>query len=120
MQSSRIMNRWLVVGGAILIQLCLGALYAWSVFTPSLRSDPFNFTATQTQAIFSVGLATFAFVMILAGRWQQKFGPRPVSIAGGLVLGFGYILASIVGTSFSGYGKNAPQQMESLRYRTAI
>jgi OFA family oxalate/formate antiporter-like MFS transporter len=35
--SEKIMNRWMVVIGAILIQLCLGAIYAWSVFTPHLN-----------------------------------------------------------------------------------
>ncbi len=102
MENEKVMNRWLVVVGAILIQLCLGAIYAWSVFTPSLKADPFNFSATQTQAIFSVGLAAFAFVMILAGRWQQQIGPKPVAMLGGLVLGLGYILAKFVGTSFIG------------------
>jgi OFA family oxalate/formate antiporter-like MFS transporter len=96
------MNRWLVVAGAILIQLSLGAIYAWSVFTPSLRIDPFNFSATQTQAIFSVGLASFAFMTILAGRWQQKLGPQPVAMTGGIVLGLGYVLAKFVGGSFLG------------------
>ncbi len=96
------MNRWLVVVGAILIQLCLGAIYAWSVFTPSLKADPFNFSATQTQWIFSVGLATFAVVMVLAGKWQAKSGPLVVARAGGLILGLGYVLASFVGTSFPG------------------
>ena len=62
MSDGKTMNRWLVVLGAVLIQLCLGAIYAWSVFTPSLtdQAGPYQFTATQTQIIFSVGLATFA------------------------------------------------------------
>jgi OFA family oxalate/formate antiporter-like MFS transporter len=33
------MNRWIVVIGAVLIQLALGAIYAWSVFTPGLNAD---------------------------------------------------------------------------------
>jgi OFA family oxalate/formate antiporter-like MFS transporter len=37
MADAKVMNRWLVVVGAILIQLCLGAIYAWSVFTPALK-----------------------------------------------------------------------------------
>ena len=38
MTDKKIMNRWLVVLGAILIQLALGAIYAWSVFTPALTA----------------------------------------------------------------------------------
>ncbi|UCF04378.1 MAG: OFA family MFS transporter [bacterium] len=108
MTDQKVMNRWLVVVGALLIQLCLGAIYAWSVFTPYLKGatpDPvtqFNFTSTQTQAIFSVGLASFAVIMILAGRWQAKSGPRLVSFVGGVVLGLGYIIGSFVGKYFIG------------------
>ncbi len=103
MSDAKVMNRWLVVLGAILIQLCLGAIYAWSVFTPSLTKEPYNFTATQTQWIFGVGLASFALVMILAGRMQAKFPPRNIAALGGIVLGLGYIGARFVGTSFVGH-----------------
>ena len=95
-------NRWLVVLGAILIQLALGALYAWSVFTRIL-TDPeglYQFTATQTAWIFSAGLATFAVVMILAGRWLARVGPRRLTILGGLFLGLGFVLGGFFGTSF--------------------
>jgi OFA family oxalate/formate antiporter-like MFS transporter len=70
------------------------------VFTPELQKEPFNFTSTQTQTIFSVSLATFAIVMVLAGRWQAKSGPRIVALTGGAVLGAGYILAGLFGQSF--------------------
>ncbi len=103
MAEQKVLNRWLVVVGALLIQLCLGAIYAWSVFTPSLIAEPYNFTAAQTQLIFGVGLASFAVVMIIAGRMQAKFPPRNVAILGGLILGLGYILARFVGTSFIGH-----------------
>jgi len=103
MSEERIMNRWLVIVGAILIQLCLGAIYAWSVFTPRLIAEPYSFTATQTQLIFGVGLASFAVVMIIAGRMQAKFPPRNVAALGGIILGLGYVLARFVGTSFIGH-----------------
>jgi OFA family oxalate/formate antiporter-like MFS transporter len=95
-------NKWLVVVGAILIQLALGALYAWSVFTKIL-TDPegiYQFTATQTAWIFSAGLATFALVMVLAGRWQAKTGPRLMTILGGLLLGAGFVLGGLFGSTF--------------------
>lgn len=102
MKSDQTLNRWLVVIGAILIQLALGAFYSWSVFTKIL-TDPegiYRFSATQTAWIFSAGLATFAIVMVLAGRWQVRTGPRPLSILGGLLLGLGYVLGGFFGSSF--------------------
>ncbi|MBN1630035.1 MAG: OFA family MFS transporter [Thermoleophilia bacterium] len=106
MAEEKTMNRGLIVLGALVIQLCLGAIYAWSVFTPKLRAavaeGGFGFSATQTQAVFSVGLVTFAVVMVLAGRWQAKVGPRRVALSGGILLGLGYILAKFLGTTFIG------------------
>jgi OFA family oxalate/formate antiporter-like MFS transporter len=103
MTDQKVMNRWLVVVGAILIQLCLGAIYAWSAFTGKLTAEPFGFTKTQTQVIFSLGLLSFAVVMALvAGRWQKKVGPRLVALVGGIVLGVGYVIAGLSGSSFWG------------------
>ncbi|GAB6166044.1 OFA family MFS transporter [Thermostilla marina] len=102
MENGRLMNRWWVVVGAVVIQLCLGVIYAWSVFTPVLTEAPYSFTKVQTQVIFSVGLAVFALVMILGGQLQSKFPPRLVAIAGGVLLGAGYILAGVVGPSYYG------------------
>jgi OFA family oxalate/formate antiporter-like MFS transporter len=95
-------NRWLVVVGAVLIQLALGAIYAWSAFTQRL-TDPagqYRFSASEAAWVFSAGLVTFALVMILAGRWQCRIGPARLSAAGGLVLGAGYILGGLLGSSF--------------------
>ncbi|NLX35127.1 MAG: OFA family MFS transporter, partial [Chloroflexi bacterium] len=102
----RVRNRWWVVVGAILIQLCLGAIYAWSAFTNDLLQAPFYFSKTQTQTIFSVGLATFAIVMVLAGRWQARSGPRIVALTGGLVLGAGYLLAGLLKDALFGHFVN--------------
>src|SRR4030043_1124391 len=103
MNEQKVMNRWLVVVGGILIQLCLGAIYAWSAFTKKLTEAPFNFTKLQTQLVFCVGLATFAVVMaLIAGKWQKKAGPRIVAMTGGIVLGIGYLIAGFSGSSFAG------------------
>ncbi len=88
-------NRWLVVIGAILIQLCLGAIYAWSVFTPELTEA--GWSKEQTQWVFAAGLAFFAIVMVIAGRLLPKIGPRALAFAGGIVLGAGYLLAGLTG-----------------------
>jgi len=95
MSNEKVMNRSLVVVGAILIQLCLGAIYAWSVFTKPLAAS--GWSKTQTQAVFAAGLALFAIVMVIAGRLMPKLGPRKLAMAGGVVLGAGYALAGLLG-----------------------
>lgn len=102
MNGIKVTNRWLVVIGAILIQLALGAIYAWSVFTKLLTDVDgiYQFSAQQAAWVFSAGLATFAIVMVLAGKWQAKSGPTIVALTGGIVLGIGYMLGGLFGNSF--------------------
>ncbi len=95
----KVMNRNFVILGAILIQLALGAIYAWSVFTPSLTAA--GWTKTETQWVFSIGLASFAVFMVLSGKLMPKVGPQKLAIFGGLLLGASYLLAGIFdGTDF--------------------
>ncbi len=88
-------HRWLVAVGAIVIQLCLGSIYAWSVFTTPLQDE--GWSKLETQIVFSTGLATFAIVMVIAGRKLRTWGPRPLALAGGITLGVGYAVAAIGG-----------------------
>ena len=88
------LHRWRVVFGATLIQLCLGAIYAWSVFTPGLIEA--GWSKLQTQLVFSVGLASFALVMVWAGRKLPVWGPRRLVWTGGVVLGLGYVMAGLL------------------------
>ena len=89
------MNRGLVVVGAILIQLALGAIYAWSVFTPSLVAE--GWSKENTQWVFAIGLASFAIVMVFAGKKLNTWGPQKLAWIGGIVLGIGYLLAGLIG-----------------------
>ncbi len=88
-------NGIMVIVGALLIQLSLGAIYAWSVFAATLAQS--GWSTFETQWPFTAGLVTFALVMVFAGRKLYSFGPRKLSIAGGLILGAGYLLAGISG-----------------------
>jgi OFA family oxalate/formate antiporter-like MFS transporter len=95
MENQKVMNRGLVVVGAVLIQLALGAIYAWSVFTPSLTIE--GWAKADTQWVFAVGLATFAIFMIVAGKKMATWGPQKLTFLGGATLGLGYILAGLFG-----------------------
>jgi len=95
MQTDHSPNRWRVVLGSILIQLSLGAIYAWSVFTPALKTA--GWSKMDTQLVFAVGLLSFALVMVFAGRAITKWGPRKLAALGGVTLGSGYALAGVLG-----------------------
>ena len=97
MENQKVFNRGYVILGAILIQLALGAIYAWSVFTPSLKLA--GWSSENTQWVFAVGLASFALFMVFAGKKLKTWGPRTLSWLGGAILGLGYILAGILGGS---------------------
>jgi OFA family oxalate/formate antiporter-like MFS transporter len=86
--------------GALIIQLCLGSIYAWTIFQTALKNTPYGWDPLLTQLPFSFGLASFAFFMIFAGKWQDKIGPAKVATIGGILLGIGYVLASFVDILF--------------------
>lgn len=89
--------------GAIIAQLCLGSIYAWTIFqTALMENTPYQWDKLLTQLPFSVGLASFALFMIFAGNWQDRVGPTKVATVGGILLGVGYILASLVDIIASG------------------
>ncbi len=88
-------NRWFIMIGAVLIQLCLGAIYAWSVFRKPLQGEPLNLTPTQATLPFAFVLISFALATIIGGRWQDRKGPRIVAITGGILLGLGLILSGL-------------------------
>lgn len=85
--------RWTVIIGAILIQTCLGAVYAWSLFNQPLM-DKFSWDKESVVFTFSIAIGLFAFSTILAGRLQDLFGPRIVASIGGILLGAGLLLSS--------------------------
>jgi MFS family permease len=60
----------------------------------------YGFSGKQEKAVFSVGILVFAIVMIFAGRWQDRVGPRIVALIGGLMLAAGYAIAGLAGPSF--------------------
>lgn len=95
MNNQKTFNRGFVVLGAILIQLALGAIYAWSVFTPSLKIS--GWSSENTQWVFATGLASFALFMVFAGKKLSTWGPRTLAWLGGIILGIGYLLAGLLG-----------------------
>ncbi len=92
MSQKNVGNRWVVVIGAILIQLCLGAVYAWSLFNTPLVEE-FGWDRAAVVLTFSITILVFSIFTIIAGKIQDKIGPRWVATAGGILLGVGLLLS---------------------------
>jgi len=88
------MNRWLPVFGGVLMNLALGTLYAWSVFVIPLEQE-FGWKRAQTSWIFTIAIAVFAATFVLAGRIQDRRGPRICALIGGVLVSVGFGLASL-------------------------
>jgi len=106
---------WQVVFAGTAINLCLGILYAWSVWakylkvptkegklmlelagTPIPNQGGWNYlTAAETATPFSLCVLIFAVFMIIGGRVQDKLGPKVGAISGGLFLALGCIIAGL-------------------------
>ena len=88
-------GRWLVLLIGFTMNVMLGTAYAWSVFKKPLISGfgASNFTAMLP---FALALAMFSVGMVLAGRLVDRHGPRKVAILGGLLVGSGYMLSSLM------------------------
>jgi OFA family oxalate/formate antiporter-like MFS transporter len=86
-------NRWGIAVAGFLMQMALGAVYAWSVFrTPLVRQFHWSIeevTFTFTVSIFVLGVACF-----FGGLWLNLKGPRVVALTGGFLYGLGVFLAS--------------------------
>jgi MFS transporter, OFA family, oxalate/formate antiporter len=88
-------GRWRLVAAALLLQFSIGAVYAWSVFGKALSlAEPFHLSKVEGALPFEVAIGMIFIGSYLGGRLQDKKGPRLVAVWGGLIYGFGVILAS--------------------------
>jgi OFA family oxalate/formate antiporter-like MFS transporter len=96
--SSATSNRWVVAAAAVVMQLGLGAVYAWSVFREPLSAH-YGTGITPVNAAFFIAILLIGFAAFVGGRWMQRSGPRIVAITGGVFYGVGVFLAWFAGPS---------------------
>lgn len=85
--------RWLYVILGILIFICLGTVYSWSIFRKPLEKA-LNLNSTQSSLPFIAFLAFYAFLMPLGGKLIAKYSPKIVLITGSILVGLGWLGAS--------------------------
>jgi OFA family oxalate/formate antiporter-like MFS transporter len=89
----QIKNRWGLAAAGFLMQMSLGAVYAWSVFRVPL-SKQFHWTISQVTLTFTICVFTLGIAAFFGGLWLNKKGPRVVALTGGFLYGLGVFLAS--------------------------
>jgi MFS family permease len=86
-------GRWVFIVLGFIINICLGSVYAYSVFAKPVRAL-MNVSATEAGLPFMVFLAFFAFFVFVGGQLIGKLGARNLGILGGVILGAGWMMAS--------------------------
>ncbi len=92
------LNRWWIALAGVVLQMALGAVYAWSVFRVPLAKQ-FHWTISQVTLTFTIAIMVLGFASFFGGLWLKRVGPRTVALTGGTMYGLGLFL-----TSFSNHG----------------
>jgi OFA family oxalate/formate antiporter-like MFS transporter len=85
-------NRWAIAVAAVVMQVCLGAAYGWSVFVSPLAALT-GWTLTEVSLNFTLAIAFLGVGTIVGGLWQDRVGPRRVATVAGVIYGVSYLLA---------------------------
>ena len=95
-------NRWKIVPAALGIHLCIGSVYAWSIFNPALVkqlgvvvSAADDWTLKSVVWIFTVSIVALGLAAAIAGRWLETVGPRMVGVVSACCWGGGFIVGGI-------------------------
>ena len=95
-------NRWLIAPAALGIHLCIGSVYAWSLFNPALikrlgvvTSAADDWTLKSVVWIFTVAIVFLGLSAAVGGKWLEKVGPRMVGTVSAICWGGGFIVGGI-------------------------
>ena len=87
-------NRVLIAIAGVVMQVALGAVYAWSVFQIPLE-EHYGASSSAIKLTFSITILTLGFAAFFGGLWMRSAGPRTVALAAGVLYGGGVLLAGL-------------------------
>ena len=87
-------NRWLMVLGAMAIHMCIGSVYAWSVYVNPIQST-MNWTLTDVTITFSIAIFFLGLSAALMGKFVEKKGPRVAATLAAILFGLGTVGAGV-------------------------
>ena len=95
-------NRWLVPPASVAIHLCIGSVYAWSIYNPPLirvfgvvtpAGD--DWLLSDVVWIFTVAIVFLGLSAAVAGKWLEEVGPRTVGTVAAVCWGGGYLIGGL-------------------------
>jgi len=95
-------NRWLVPPASVAIHLCIGSVYAWSIFNPALirvfgvvtpAAD--DWSLSDVVWIFTVAIVFLGLSAAFAGKWLEEVGPRTVGVVAAFCWGGGFLIGGL-------------------------
>lgn len=95
-------NRWLIVPAALGIHLCIGSVYAWSLFNPALTkrigivvSAADDWSLASVVVVFTIAIVCLGLSAAVAGKWLEQVGPRMVGVVAASFWGGGFIVGGL-------------------------
>ena len=95
-------NRWMIAPAALGIHLCIGSVYAWSLFNPALvkrigvvTSAADDWSLKGVVWIFTVAIVFLGLSAALAGKWLEEVGPRTVGVVAAACWGGGFMVGGL-------------------------
>ncbi|MFW6230365.1 MAG: MFS transporter, partial [Halanaerobium sp.] len=85
-------SRWLYIPLGLIIFMCMGTIYSWSIFRKPIETA-FNIGATESGLPYMFFLVFYALAMPFAGSYMDKYGPRVMTITGGIFISIGWFLS---------------------------
>jgi len=103
MANEKMANRWVIAVAAVVMQICLGAVYGWSVFVKPLIANE-HWVLTDVSLTFTLAIAFLGVGTVVGGLWQDRVGPRRVASVAGVLYGIGFLVSAWAVSNHSLYG----------------
>jgi MFS transporter, OFA family, oxalate/formate antiporter len=95
-------NRWAIAFAGVIVMICLGTVYSWSIFTRPLIATQ-HWSNTTTTWAFALAIFFLGVGAVIGGRWQDRAGPHIVTITGAVLWGVGNLLAGLGTTALGAW-----------------
>jgi len=85
-------RRWLqLLIGVVCMSMIANLQYGWTLFVNPIH-DKFHWTKAEIQVAFTIFVLTETWLVPIEGYLVDRFGPRPVTLIGGLLVGISWVM----------------------------